>query len=111
MLFKVDHNENGQKQSKCIKMKMVKETIAGASVCSSAQRSTYITAFNSMVLVWTAENASKWQGRRELIHAFSMKIKTHTFENTLVWMGPRSVADLWEGLEGDLNLHFIFRSN
>ena len=63
------------------------------------------------VLVWTAENASKWQCGRELIHAFSIKIKTHTFENTLVWMGPRSVADLWEGHEGDLNLHLIFRSN
>ena len=36
-----------------------------------------------------------------------MKIKTHTFENTLVWMGPRSVADLWEGLEQDLNFTFF----
>ena len=80
----MDQNENGQKQSKCIKMKMVTETIAGVSVCSSAQCSTYITAFNSIVLVWTVENASKWQCGRELIRAFSMKIKTHTFENMLV---------------------------
>ena len=80
----MDHNENGQKRSNFIKMKMVTETIAGASVCSSAQCSTYITAFNSIVLVWTVENASKWQCGCELIHAFSMKIKTHTFENMLV---------------------------
>ena len=78
-----------------------------------AQHSVQLTSQHSILsfLVWTAENASKWQGGRELIHAFSMKLKAHTFENTLVWMGPRSVADLWEGLEGDLNLHFIFRSN
>ena len=108
----MDHNKNGQKQSKCIKMKMMTQTIAGASVCSSAQCSTYITAFNSIVLVWTAENASKWQCVLELIHAFSMTIKTRTFENMLVWMGPKSVADLWKGHEGDLfNLHFLFRSN
>ena len=60
------------------------------------------------VLVWAVKNATKWHCGRELIHAFSMTIKTHTFENTLVWVGPNSVADLWEGHEGNTLIFTLF---